>query len=603
MGRKILFVFVLIACLIFSGKTVFGYTEKEYLQLAKVSYENEFHEISLNYLVQFNRDYPQSSLRSYALLLEGLNLRKLNRFLEARKSFTSLIENYPESTYLTQAYYLRGETNLSSSAFSQAESDFRTASTSGRLEKEMAVPAYQGLLASQANQGKFFEALTTLQEWEGKYPEQKDFPEGKNLLINAATRAVAEALKEKDFVRVHTIARLVLDAFPAEPSLSKVRYYQATASWHEGNSALAQSCFLDLTKSPDAEISALASFRLGDIFFSLKDYGQAALYYRAAEEKSADAEIKMTADFQLGVLAQKEQDYVKSAEYLQKARSISGAEEFQEKVLYELAGTIFLSGDYEKALSFYREFRKVFPLSSLVPNALLQEAFSLYNLKDYDEAKRVFEDFVHNYPANEMTGQAYYGLGLTFIARGDKKAAAAVWEGFLSRRSIVSDQAPMVLFLARFFIEEKRSSEAIPYLKRITASPNIDQDIRAEAYLLSGLAYLQQNKPEESLSAFDAGLALKSREDLRDSLLKNKADLLLAKGEYGQAIPIYQQIQGKIPDRKGEILYGLGVCLQRLDRSQEAVPVYLEALINLPGDSPLSKEIKDSLAQIKKSGK
>ena len=72
---------------------------------------------------------------------------------------------------------------------------------------------------------------------------------------------------------------------------------------------------------------------------------------------------------------------------------------------------------------------------------------------------------------------------------------------------------------------------------------------------------------------------------------------------FKKAAAVYQQIQGKIPDRKGEILYGLGVCLQRLDRTQEAVPVYLEALINLPDDSPLSKEIKDSLAQIKKSGK
>ena len=82
--------------------------------------------------------------------------------------------------------------------------------------------------------------------------------------------------------------------------------------------------------------------------------------------------------------------------------------------------------------------------------------------------------------------------------------------------------------------------------------------------------------------------------------MKNKADLLLAKGDYQNAIPLYQQLRQTLPEKKGEVLYGTAVCLQNLGRVPEAIPLYMEALMNLPADSPLAKEIKASLAQIKK---
>jgi TolA-binding protein len=591
--------FSLLFSLFFRIGHAYAYTEKESLQLAKLAYENEFYDLSLNYLSRFEKEYPESELKPYGLVLKGLDLRKLNKLTEAKEIFTAVLSGYPNSPYAAQASYLRGETNLSLAAFGKAEEDFRGALNSG-LAEETAPAAFQGLLASQANQGKFFEALALLAEWEGKHPGQVESAENRKVLLNAAERSIAAALKEGDYAKVHAVARTILENFPAGASLDRISYYEANASYQEGSLDTARTEFLKLQNSPDPEIAGLASFRLADIAVSLKEYASAILYYRQAEEKSGDAEVRAAAKFQLGTLARKDQDYVKAADYFQKALGSSTQTALQEKSLFELAGTVFLAGDYQKAVSLYRDFRKRFPKSGSAPAAFLQEAFALYNLKRYPEARTAFQNFARAYPENNLTGQACYGLGLVFIALGDKAQAASVWEGFLSKQTVVSEHAQMVLLLSRFLIETDRQAEAVAYLKRLASAPDLNEDIRAEAFLLLGLSYLKGNKTGESLAAFDSGVSLNPGQDLKNSLLKNKADLLLTRGDYREALPVYQLLRQTLPERRGEILYGTALCLQKLDRGQEAVPVYLEALMNLPADSPLAKEARSALAQIKK---
>ncbi|MBU2495004.1 MAG: tetratricopeptide repeat protein [Candidatus Omnitrophota bacterium] len=597
MRRKI--ILILFCAFIFRVGCAFAYTEKEYLQLAKIAYENEFYDVSLRYLTQFDSLYPQSELKPYGLILKGLSLRKLNKLPEAKKAFSGSLVYNPENPYVSQAYYLRGETNLSLNIFAEAEDDFRNALNTG-LAEETRPAAYQGLLTSQANQGKFFEALTVLAEWEGKHPELKESSENRRMLISAAERSIAAALNAKDFAKVHTISGIILNQLPSDPSLDRISYYRANALLQEGNIEAARSDFLRLRSSPDPEIPPLANFRLADISLSRKDYAGAIRYYREAEEKSTDAEVKAAARFQLGTLARKAQDYAGALEYFQKALGDSTQPSLQEKALFELAGTSFLSGDYQKAAILYREFRSRFPQSEFAAASLLQEAFAFYNLKRHTEAKTAFQNLISAYSENNLTGQAQYGLGLVFIALGKESQAVALWERYLSEKPFVSEQAAMVLLLTRFFIKEGRPAEAVPYLKRVTSAVVLDDETRAEAFLLLGLSYLKGNKPNESLAALDSGLALNPRSELRDGLMKNKADLLLAKGDYQNAIPLYQQLRQTLPEKRGEILYGTAVCLQNLGRVPEAIPVYMEALMNLPANSPLSKEIKATLAQIKK---
>ena len=58
MSKKI--AIILLFVLFLRAGCAFAYTEKEYLQLAKIAYENEFYEVSLKYLTQFDSLYPQS---------------------------------------------------------------------------------------------------------------------------------------------------------------------------------------------------------------------------------------------------------------------------------------------------------------------------------------------------------------------------------------------------------------------------------------------------------------------------------------------------------------------------------------------------------------
>jgi len=578
-----------------------AYTEKELLQLAKLALENQFYDLSLEYLSRFKNQYPKSDLAPYGLVLEGITLRRLGKLSEAKETFTAVIFGFPESEYTGQAYYLRGETNLALSLFSQAEEDFKT-SLDRKIPEEMGVAAYRGILSSQASRGKIFEALTTLREMEGRYPQLTTERETQKILIAAAEQSITTALRERDFAKVYTVTDLIQKEFPEISGLEKLLYYRATALYQEGKLHQAQSELQRLKKSSDPEIAGLASFRLGEVFFSLKDYAGAEAHFLEAKEKSPDLEVKAASAFQLGVIARKKQDYSRSEAYLQEAWQTSQEEAVKEKSLWELATTSFLSGNYQKALSLYQTFRNSFPGSEFKEAAFLQEAFALYNLKRYRQAKDVFEKFLALYPESNFAGQASYGLGLTFMVLGEKKRGAEVWEGFLSKEAKISSQAPMVLLLARYFIEENKPKEAETYLQRLVAVQDIEADMRAEAFLLLGLAFLKETRIKESITAFDAGLQLPiTRKDLKESLMKNKADLLMVKGDYEKALPLYQELLNNgLLEKRGEILYGAGVCLHQLGKTQEAVPFYLEAMLHLPADSPLIKKIKEALNQIKK---
>ncbi|HNS48426.1 MAG TPA: tetratricopeptide repeat protein [bacterium] len=578
-----------------------SYTEREWIQLARVAYENGFHDLSLEYLDQFQKQYPESGQAAYGLILRGLNLRKQEKTAEAGRIFSDLIDAASPHSYRSLAYYLRGETNFARSRYPEAAEDFRNA-LAGTLEAENENPARQGLVLSLAYQGRYAEAIQALTEWRGRpNGSGREWRETRSNLIKLASGDLFQAIKQKDYQRVQSMAALLTERLDRDSQLDLVRYYQASAWLESGQRETALVQLEALTRSAGDDLAALAAFRLGDLFLQEKNYAAAAGYYLKAEQKTRDSQIRAAANYQLGILARRNRDYAGSGEYFQRVLKIPGDPELVEKAMLELAETAFLQADYQRALDLYREFQRRFPSSRQTEAARLQEAFCLYNLRRYQESQAVFADFIGRFPESPLAGKAYYGSGLVSIARGDKAAAARTWQEFLAGRSTIEDQAPMVLLLCRYLLEADRPAEALPYLKRLSGNASLEAGVRAEARLISGLAYLKQNDYQPALNEFESGLELPVPGEIREALLKNKADLLLAGGRYAEALPIYQTLKETLPDRRGEVLYGLGVCLQQTGRGREAVPHYLEALINLPADSPLAREIKARLAQIRKA--
>ncbi len=571
---------------------------KNLLQLAAVAYQNDFPEHSLEYLDLFRLKFPESPRLPYAILLSGLNRRKLNQMEEARELFTALIEDYPDNPYRYQGYYMRAEIALSLERHAEAEEDFEIA-LAGVLPEEILPAAYRGLLLSRTNQGKFSEALTLLHEWQARYPDH-DRRETSDPLIRALENKVITLFKQGDWPAVYYLTDLALQNFAPDSRLERTLFYRASAWWQEENLEQAKTEYRRLVNSADPEIAALSAFRLGDIFLLDRDYERAENYYRQAGEITPDHYTATAALFQRGLIARRTRDYNRATKFFQQVLAQTRDQALEEKTLFELAGTIFLAGDYQQALNLYRQFQRRFPESSLAEQALLQEAFCLYNLRHYPEAVNAFQRFRQRYPSGKLSGQAHYGLGLAFLAQNLPEKAADTWQEFLGRQRVLAEHAPMVLMLSRFLLERNRPAEAIPYLKRISGNISLETKTRGEAFLLTGLAYLKTRQPDAALVEFESGLNLEPDPVIHRALLKNKADLLLAREEHAAALPLYEQLRRVETDKRGEVLYGYAVCLQKTGKTAEAIPAYLEALVHLPPDSPLVKEVQSALNQLRK---
>lgn len=583
-----------------SGRTLQSISrgEDDLLRLAAAAFDTGFHQLSLNYLDQFSEKHPGGSGSDFALLLRGLSERKLERHDRAEAALTRLIAEHPGSRYRPRAFYLRAETNLARGLIRQAEADFEKA-LSLPLEEELVPSARLGLLTALADRGDFFASLAAWKAWRDSDRVRAESDENTRIIFATAIDAVSSALREGDLQAVIAIADLALSELPPNPLGEQVRYYLGAAYWNAGMSTLAAEIFRALTRSDDEEIALMSSFRLGDIMLGERRTEAAARHYQAAAG-SSDGKIAAPALYQLGILARKRRDLRLAAHYFRKALAWEPGPELREKAAYEEASAYFLLGEYPTALNLYREFRRVFPKSSRFEEAWLQECFSLYNARDYPRALRHFEELIARGPAGELSGQAHYGLGLTLIATGRREQAFQAWKKFLDGQAFIGPHAAMALLLSRHYIESNNPDKAVPYLSRLSENPSIEKNTRAEAYLLLGVARLQGNRPGDAIADFRSGLALDpDMPTVVNPLRKNLADTLLADGRAAEALPIFEELVSEYPQRRGENLYGLAVSLERLQRLEEAVHAYLEALISLPADSPLEREIRDALSRLR----
>lgn len=574
-------------------------SEGELLRLSLVAYENGFHEHSLEYARQFARSFPESSRKDHALLLQALNYRHLERYENALLVASRLVDDFPAGEHRSRALYLRGEIDYRLGRFSPAADAFRLA-LGEDLPGELVSPAYQGLVASLAGSGDFSSASRAWLEWEGRFPGEARADENRALVIDAAINRMQLSHESGEYARVHADWSVLEGLFPDDPDLDRARYLVAAAWRGEGALERAAALFRGLVDSPDERVARLSSLRLGDILFLLDRPDEAEPFYRRVVDQPGDRETSSLALYQLGRIAARRKDTAGAAGYLRRAFETGTGETLRKQALEELASLMFLDGDYRRAAVYYRRFQALFPRSPRAENAFLQECFALYNLGEHGNAAARFGEFRARYPESPRYGHAVYGQGLSMMAAGERDAAALLWEEFLGGAGQPAEHALMVLVLSRYRLGRNEPALVVKHLEAVFSDDSVEIELRAEAFLLSGIAFRLLGKPEKAISLFERGLESEPSPDIANRLWKNKADTLLAEGLHERSLRAYLEIRDSYPESRGEILYGIGISLEQAGRRAEAVEPYLEALVHLPADSPLVQEVKDALSRLRR---
>ncbi|MCD6508683.1 tetratricopeptide repeat protein [Candidatus Poribacteria bacterium] len=491
-------------------------------------------------------------------------LMMLNRDDEALSRYAQFVTDYPESRYITAAYFDMGTIYTRQKDYESALQNYQLALESTddpRLKAEIqynigenyfdqedyesALAAYQKVIQDYPNSSfvqpskfKIGECYMKMKDWKNAVQAYqvvlKDYPGSE--YEPYSTFQVGEAYYQLgDYEKALEWYKKAVDKFPKDPimpyamygmlwSLSKLKRYEELEK-------LARQFIAERKNDEDFDLQAAEmQMKLGDIYFEL-----------------AENDIKQgKVDSAINRYEQAIQEYAKTwTDYkeLPKFNLIKCVSKFQEALSYykiaeaqDFKDTQALRScakAYEQVLDkFYRNFDMShdFPeRSTVVENSLMNLGLTYEKLQDWDNARRIYSEIPASSP-------------------NYKKAQ---------------------LLIAETYITEGKTDQGIEYYRKIIADPHFDKDTKTMAEI-------------------------------------KLADLLRHSKRYLEAIQQYERIVKEYPDSEyaDEAQYLVGLCYYSIEpRTKENLLKAIEAFQKLIDNYPNSNNVADAYFGIAQSRK
>jgi soluble lytic murein transglycosylase len=332
--------------------------------------------------------------------------------------------------------------------FSEAQNEFRLAGKSGE-----ALDDYADYLGAQAaiQGGHAADAVPLLEHFADRYPGSLFVPTSPILLANAYLAGGNG-----------TAALRVLQPLAGTPTASHVDYRAAMARAYQASgdaahaAALFRGIYLGDPLAPEAAnaktqlatlnapLSAAERKQHADAMFNAKQYGQAALEYRALQKDEASlsqadrdaltiyaavcdlrlkkltrsdvSHLPVTGDdsaaLKLYLQSELAKDEKLPAEHDALVAQIAATypkSRWLEEALYSGGNMHIVRGENAEAIDAYTQLFTRFPRSTYAPNAHWHAAWLSYRLRRYPEAAKLMDEQIQNYPAgSEIPGAIYW---------------------------------------------------------------------------------------------------------------------------------------------------------------------------------------------------
>lgn len=346
---------------------------------AKLSYELEFHQVGLDATQEYLDTYPNSSRLEEAKILLAESLLSTRNYRAA----VDILESLPS----------RGE---------QANAAYQK------------VCYYRGL--EFYNERAFENAISLFMRSES-HPIDPE-------ILALATYWKAEAMYE---VRKYGEAVENFNRFLRYPSARKTDVYSyanyalAYAAFRNNNFNTSANYFERFLSvggtSIDDNVRNDAIARLGDSYFSLRNYSRAMQYYdRLISSRSSSHDYAL---FQRGMIQGLQGDNESKMATLRSVIQQFPNSNYADDVAFEVPYTYFLMGDYDRAIAGLEQMTEDYPHSSYVPRALVTIGLVQYNKGDNERALQTFKRVVEQYSTTDEAKQALRSVENIYLDQGN----------------------------------------------------------------------------------------------------------------------------------------------------------------------------------------
>lgn len=370
-------------------------------QNKKVEARNAFGKASA---MSFDPIIKEDALFNYARLSYELSYSPYNEAIIALQEY---LQAYPNTARHDEAYRLLTDVYLSSKNYSkalQAISGIKTLPPA--LQKVYQQVAYNR--AVELYQQKSYDDAVKHFDLSLTYPVNRD-------LAAQARYWKGESWYAKGEVQRDSLARMS----NYEKAIGEYRSFQLAPG------AALQSNFNRV------------NYNIGYCYFEQSDWINSTIWLRKYVSTPAGEkpDMIMDADLRLGDAYFRMNDYLNAAEYYGKARQVNtGDNDLKDYALFQQAMALGYQGKKNEKADLLKQLRTMYPSSLYLANSRYQEARALHDMRRYDEALVVYEKLYTMNPTSAEGKLCLVNMALIYSAKNDpdnaliqfQKAAKAV---------------------------------------------------------------------------------------------------------------------------------------------------------------------------------
>ncbi len=388
-----------------------------------------------------------------------------------------------------------------------------------------------------------------------------------------------ELFLEERYGEALELFRKASDTGKDEVFRARALFWRAESAYALGQFEEALTDYIRFQQLPvirDLEENRSLDYQLGYTYFKLKDYGNAAAYFKKyaqgieAGPRQSDAWMRLGDSYFVGreyrnaisaydearAAGSPEKDYAdfqkalslgflgREGEKRQALSTLIGTypnSSLKDDALFELGNSFVQEGQDGRAIETYDRLIGEYRMSSLVPPAMMRKALVYYNSGRNREALTVFREVVAKYPESDQASQAVQTAKLIYVDLGEVDAYAR-WVRELDFVE-VSDQE---LETATFEAAEKQRLEGNAtralkayrdYLEQFPGgSRNIEARFRTAQLLFA-------NGQADAALPYFKTVADSGTGEMAEQSLTRVCEILIGRDAYPEAIPFLERLE------------------------------------------------------------
>ncbi len=460
-----------------------------------------------------------------------------NSFNTAATYYRMIIDEFPKSSYLPQAYYSLGWCLFQEQKFEQAIGYFKiveerySKEPQGRdvpfkiIECLYNLKDYSGIKEKVKTYLKIYSKDPTRLSYLYFYMAEADYYLNN---FNEAIDEYSKVLKNNPDGKIQALSKLG----HAWSYLKLKQYKDAEAAFLEIKTDELEKRSLDvlllgkailmaetnrvneaksiydelLNTTSDPLVLIQAYLGKGDCLYNLADYEEAINVYKEAlgkvETESVPGEITDKLHYSLSWAYLKQGEFKEAIKEFQKIVKESDDKTVKVSALCQIGDAYQDSGDYNKAQETYDTILKDYPDSFYGDYVQYQLGLTLLKSSNYDGAIMSFSTLKINFPESKLKDRATYALGLSYFQRQDYNSSREVFERFQQEFKDSNLRPQTMYLLGTSLYNLGKFSEAIEVFKNIIRTYNQDTELTQKAEYEIADCFYQMGNEKEAMTRF-----------------------------------------------------------------------------------------------------